>query len=70
MQEVVITYVSGEKVGFEAQEFDIDITGSPQTHPGSIYKFTYKGVDGNDTPIYLTPKAVEGIVVVPKRKRA
>ena len=65
MKTIVINYKSGEKFTFRAQEFDIDVTGNPQSYHSALYKFTYKDVDGEDTPIYLVPDSIEGIVVVP-----
>jgi hypothetical protein len=67
MYRVIITYVNGEKVEFDAAEFDVDFRNTaPSEEKNALRKFTYKDEDGNDTFIYLTPAQVAGIVLVGK----
>ena len=70
MYEVAIVFTDGSKVEFYATEFDIDLNpgrlhGSPQYVYHQVQKFTYKDIDGHDTPLYLKPNQVAGIVLAP-----
>lgn len=62
--DVYINYVSGERIGFKAQEFNLDVQ-SPNRANRPV-KFTYKDVNGEDAPIYLTLNQIEGIAVIPE----
>lgn len=62
--EVAIVFENGTKVTFHAKEFDVNL-GSTElgANPNRIVKFTYKGVNDEDIPLYLNPRQVAGITV-------
>ena len=63
MYTVAISFKNGTKMRFYAQQFDIDVVEHGTSH--NIHKYVYKDSAGADTPIYLTPKELAGIVVSP-----
>ncbi len=63
LYEVIITYENGETVKFPAQEFDIDLRHTQARPRTNLNKYTYIDSEGNETPIYLAPAAVSGIIV-------
>ena len=64
MYSVYIYFSNGEKMQFQANEFDIELE-EDSGNPNRPHKFTYKAPGDKELPIYLAPNEVAGIVVVP-----
>ena len=66
MYEVGIVFDNGSKLSFYAQEFDVRLGRDDMgARYAQVHKLTYKNTKGEESPIYLNPEEVAGIVVVP-----
>ncbi len=68
LYRVDIHFKNGDSNHFWAQEFDIDVSKLATAYEDGIdpkrpHRFSYKGLDGQDTPLYLTLAEVVGILV-------
>ena len=63
MYDVYIRFIDGTSIRFRAREFDVNVArASPAERPR---RFTYKDVNGRETPIYLRLDQVAAIIVTP-----
>ena len=63
MHEVYIHFIDGASIRFRARKFNLNV--GRQTIPGKPKRFSYKDVNGHDTPIYLQLEQVAAIIVTP-----
>jgi hypothetical protein len=58
-------FKNGSEAPFDAQEFDVDLSGgSIDGSYTATQKFSNKDANGQDAPIYPNPSEVAGILVV------
>lgn len=62
MIHVTVALTNGNIVGFDAEEFNVNLANSAS---GVANKFTYKDHQGNDSAVHLKPEEVAGIFVTP-----
>lgn len=66
MDGVVIMFKNGEKMSFQAREFNIDLSihslGRGEVYD-SVHRFEYRNSDGTPTPLYLNPSTVASISI-------
>ena len=63
VDEVYIRFINGTSIRFRAREFDISLGRASQEDKPR--RFTYKDLNGRETPIYLRLDQVAAIIVTP-----
>jgi hypothetical protein len=67
--QVGIVFKNRSKATFDAKEFDVDLSrGAIEGSYTATQKFSYKATNEEETPIYLNPSEVAGIVVAPAQE--